>query len=183
MHYRRQLCLMHSTRDAVPGRQPDGVCGAECRAFQALSTAATTSLWPSVLAGGWPRRGASTPSSPRMARSRSMVVGNWWWLWRQHCCICWSICWSFPVPLTLLCVLRMQLQLPVAVRRASGEGSASRKRPPRPSRKEAEENAVRRVSACRCTLLSRICGMDGCPLSLVMCDAAPSSSCRRFWTG
>jgi hypothetical protein len=39
-------------------------------------------------------------------------------------------------------------QVPVEARRMSGEGAGqARKRPPRPSRKEAEENAVRRVRA------------------------------------
>ncbi|EFN52450.1 hypothetical protein CHLNCDRAFT_54503 [Chlorella variabilis] len=36
-------------------------------------------------------------------------------------------------------------QVPIDTRRMSAEGSGPRKRPPRPSRKEAEENAVRRV--------------------------------------
>ena len=76
------------------------------------------------------------------------------------------------MPLTLPCACRVQLQLPVVVRRASGggEGSASRKRPPRPSRKEAEENAVRRVSSvccgCGAHLLCEMPHPPGTPCSL-----------------
>lgn len=63
--------------------------------------------------------------------------------------------------------LRMQLPLPVEVKaKASGAGgeggnSAPRKRGPRPSRKEAEENAVRRVSLIR-NEAGRVCVWHAC---------------------
>ncbi len=154
------------------------------RACRAWSCARSSGWLTSAPAAGWQRRSVSMLSWRHAARRRWVVLGRSAaarvafavGLAQRDSLQAGVLRPASGCPPASLCPgsprLRMQLPLPVEVKaKASGAGgeggnSAPRKRGPRPSRKEAEENAVRRVSLIR-NEAGRVCVWHACLGQLV----------------
>ena len=157
-----------------------------CRACPGLMPCHTTASSTSGRAAGWRRRARSTSSWRSMARSR---CGLLLWLMHTQLIKAAGVGWQSAVhglvcrrsqlqlerwpALDTMCgtclspsphISSALLQVPVDAKKLMSEAAAAaagqpKKRGPRPTRKEAEENAVRRVRATSLSWWQHCCGV------------------------